>query len=68
MKKRNIIFAVFVFVFSLFAQEKQNIAVMELEGNGVSKTDIIGLSNRLRTELFKTRKYFVIERSQSIYH
>ena len=48
----------------IFSQEKINIAVMELDGNGISSTDIIGLSNRLRTELFKTDKFDVIERSK----
>ncbi len=60
-------FAIIILVLSLqsFSQsEKMNIAVMELEGNGVSKSDLGGLSNRLRTELFKTYKFNVIERSR----
>ncbi len=44
--------------------EKINIAVLELNGNGIDETDLIGLSNRLRTELFKTGEFTVIERSQ----
>lgn len=58
---------VFILLFigsSLTENIKPNIAVMELEGNGVSKADLGGLSNRLRTELFKTGKFNVIERSR----
>jgi len=53
------------FVLSAFPQkEKLNIAVMDLEGNGIPEIELAGLSNRLRTELFKTKSFFVIERSQ----
>jgi hypothetical protein len=49
----------------LLAQSvKPNIAVMELDGNGVSATELAGLSNRLRMELFNTGTYTVIERSR----
>lgn len=51
-------------VISAFATEKLNIAVMELDGHGVAETDLGGLSNRLRTELFKTGKFNVFERSR----
>lgn len=57
------ILTLLIIVNILFAQ-KQNIAVLELEGNGISAVDITGLTNRLRTELFKTNKYNVIERSR----
>ncbi|MFC1586138.1 PEGA domain-containing protein [Fibrobacterota bacterium] len=60
-------FIIVFFLFSasfLIAEDNPHIAVMELEGNGVSKTDIIGLSNRFRTELFKTEHFTVIERGQ----
>jgi TolB-like protein len=56
---------VLLFIESSFAENvKPNIAVMDLEGNGVSKNELGGLSNRLRTELFKTGKFTVIERSR----
>jgi len=45
-------------------QKKYNIAVLHLYGNNVSEGDLGGLSNRLRTELFKTGKFNVIERSR----
>lgn len=57
-------FLIIFFAFQLFAQENLNIAVLELEGAGISKTDLIGLSNRLRSELFKTGKFTVLERSR----
>jgi len=37
---------------------------MELEGNGVVQADLAGLSNRLRSELFRTGSYTVLERSK----
>lgn len=48
----------------LLAQEKLSIAVMELDGNGVSESDLGGLSERLRAELFQTGAFDVIERSR----
>ncbi len=47
-----------------YSQGKLSIAVMELDGKGVSETDLAGLSDQLRTELFQTGKYDVIERSR----
>ncbi|MBF0431152.1 MAG: PEGA domain-containing protein [Fibrobacteria bacterium] len=44
--------------------EKWNIAVVNLEGNGVSVEELKGLSNRLRSELFQTSTFTVIERYQ----
>ena len=49
---------------SIIAQDKLPIAVMELDGNGVAESDLGGLSERLRTELFSTGKFEVIERSR----
>jgi TolB-like protein len=60
------VFAISLFlVFSALAQEDNpHIAVLELQGNNIQQGDIAGLSNMLRTELFKTRKFKVIERGQ----
>lgn len=55
---KNITTTIFILSMSVFA--KDNIAVMELESN----TDVSGFSSRLRSELFKTGKFTVIERSQ----
>ena len=37
---------------------------MELNGNGLSKADLEVLSNKLRTEIFNTKKYNILERSR----
>ncbi|MBF0430181.1 MAG: hypothetical protein HQK83_02795 [Fibrobacteria bacterium] len=48
----------------LYAFEKDaSIAVLELAGNGVSVSNLGGFSNRLRTEMFNTDKFTVVERS-----
>ncbi len=64
----KIIFTSFLFMFlsvlSSMGQDKLNIAVLELDGNGVSETDLGELSNRIRTELFNTGRFNVIERSR----
>ncbi len=64
MKAKVIILILLTFFYSFSQQEKMNIAVMELDGKGVSETDLSGLSDQLRTELFQTGKYDVIERSR----
>ena len=55
---------VFLFVQHISAQKLIPIAVMELQGRGISADNLSGLTNRLRTELFKTGSFKVIERSQ----
>lgn len=45
---------------SLFAQA--NIAIIDFNGNGVSQNEAIALTDRLRTELFETGYFTVIER------
>jgi TolB-like protein len=60
-------FMLFYMSFSaiLFAQSAiPNIAVLDLDGNGITKSDLGGLSNRLRAELINTGKFNVIERSK----
>lgn len=54
---------VLLILLSLLGATKTNIAVLELNGNGVSADDVAGLSNRLRVELFKTGNYTIVERS-----
>lgn len=60
----KIVYMFIICIVTLLNAEKINIAVMELDGNGISTNNIVGLSNRLRSQLFKTGKYNVIERSQ----
>jgi hypothetical protein len=43
---------------------KPNIAVIDLTGSGLTQSDLQTLSNRLRTELFETQQFIVVERGQ----
>jgi TolB-like protein len=58
-----LLFHVF-FILNLNAQVKQRIAVLNLESVGVSKTESITLTDRLRSELVKTGAFTIIERSE----
>jgi curli biogenesis system outer membrane secretion channel CsgG len=49
---------------SLLAQEKQSIAIARLISSGVSDGEAISLTDALRSELGKTGKYQVMERTQ----
>ncbi|MBN1783088.1 outer membrane beta-barrel protein [bacterium] len=62
--KKNILFISLLLLSQLHAQEKPNIAILELEGSGISKQDLQGLTNRLQTEFFKTEQFTVLERSK----
>jgi len=46
----------------LAAQEKPTLAVLEFEGAGISESEVIALSNRLRTNMTQLGVYQVIER------
>jgi TolB-like protein len=50
--------------FSVFSQQKNTIAVMELDPVGISMNETKILSARLRTDLFNTNKYIVLEREK----
>ena len=41
-----------------------SIAILELTGNGLTKNELSGLTNRLQSEIFKTEKFSIIERAQ----
>ena len=47
-----------------YSQNKSSIAVLELEAGGISAYEAQVLSNRLRTELFKTDRFTVLERDK----
>ncbi|MFC1620335.1 CsgG/HfaB family protein [Candidatus Neomarinimicrobiota bacterium] len=47
-----------------FAQPKQSIAVMDLEGRGISTIEAATLTDRMRTELVNTGAVTVVERGQ----
>lgn len=49
---------------TLHAQTKASIAVLELEPIGISNNEAEVLSDRLRTELFKTNNFIVLERDK----
>lgn len=50
------------FISICFAQNKINIAVLDLDGEGVTESEARIISSRLRTNLFNTNKFSVIER------
>src|SRR4030042_5339882 len=60
----QLILLLFLFEYSFSQKFKDNIAVMELNGNGISQNELVGFSNRLRVELFNTDRFNVIERSK----
>lgn len=60
----RVFFIIILFITVAFSQSKTNIAVIELEGNGISEEEVTGLTNRLRTELFNTNKFTILERSK----
>jgi len=54
----------FLMIYPLLSQEKMSIAVLEMDAVGLSKQEAQVLTNRLRTELFKTDKFSVLERDK----
>jgi len=51
-----------IFVSKSYCDEKVNIAVLELEGAGISNSESRIITSRLRTDLFNTNKFTVVER------
>jgi len=64
MKRLFLILLILLPVLTFSAEKPPAIAVMDLEANGISASDVAGLSNRLRSLLFNTQKFTVIERSR----
>ena len=54
-----------VFIGSAIDSLKKSIAVLNLEGYGISESDALALTNRLTTELFKTNYFNVVEREKT---
>lgn len=54
----------FFTIGSIYGQGKTSIAVLELDAGGISEYEAQVLTNRLRTELFKTNKFNVLERDK----
>jgi TolB-like protein len=61
---KRILFLIISFCSITLAQEKPHIAILQLDGSGLSTEDLQGLTNRLQTEFFKTEKFTVLERSK----
>ncbi|MCK4753716.1 MAG: hypothetical protein KAS58_00700 [Calditrichia bacterium] len=63
--KRILISIFFLFLSTSLAQNsKMNIAVIDLDPTGISNNEAEFLSDRLRTELFETGKFQVVEREK----
>lgn len=56
------IFLLFLFIGSASAQENKSIAVLDIQGNGISLVEARTLSDELRTKLFQMEVYNVVER------
>lgn len=48
----------------MIAQQAESIAVLDLEGRGISATEAASLTDRLRSQLVRTGKVTVVERGQ----
>lgn len=58
---------IFLFIFIpvvLFSQNKVTIAVMDLDAFGIPETESKIITSRLRTDLFNTNKFIVLERDK----
>jgi len=63
---RVLLIALFIFVMSSFLRSQANkisIALLDLEGNGISKVEARTLSDELRSVLVQSGKYIVVERN-----
>ena len=65
MRKINFMLVLF-FLFNsfVFAQDKQRIAVMDLDAEGLSGSEARIISARLRSDLFNTGRFVVFERNK----
>jgi len=55
---------VFIYPAAISAQAKESIAVVDLEGRGISALEAATLTDRMRSELVKTGAVTVVERGQ----
>ena len=60
---RNIVLAAML-TFNLIFPQSESVAVLDLEGRGVSQTEAASLTDRLRTSLVRTGTITVVERGQ----
>jgi TolB-like protein len=61
---QKIILLFIIFSNLVLAQTRTTIAVMDLSAAGVAETDAQVITSRLRTDLFNTKKYIVLERDK----
>jgi hypothetical protein len=54
----------FLLSASIAQEMKLNVAVLDLDPTGIAKPEALFLSDRLRTELFETGKFRVVEREK----
>lgn len=54
----------FILTSNLFSQKKIPIAVMDLSGEGISASETRIITSRLRTDLFNTNRFTVVEREK----
>ena len=64
IKYLNIFILVFIITASQAQDIKTNIAVIDLDPTSISNNESQFLSDRLRTELFETGKFQVVEREK----
>jgi len=62
--KHLFIFLVLIICSVSFAQEKLNIAVVDLDPQGVADSEAKIISGRLRSDLFNTNKFDILEREK----
>lgn len=60
----TILFLFLLFSNDLLSQDKTPIAVMDLDEEGISQSEGRIISSRLRTDLFNTGKFLVLERDK----
>jgi TolB-like protein len=53
-----------VFLNTALSQQPQSIAILDLEGRGISASETASLTDRLRSQLVKTGEVIVVERGQ----
>ena len=52
-----------VIIHSILFAQQVTLAVVDFDGYGISQTEAVALTNRLRNELFRQEKFDVVERS-----
>lgn len=67
MKRQKLLYIILfslIFQFNLFAEDKKTIAVLDLIPHGLSNTESRIITSRLRTDLFNSNHFIVLERDK----